>query len=318
MFNWLLGKKSTGRLGVDLGSSAIKIVELSKKDERLYLVNYALAQFKNESVFKVGDLKEEEVAGVLKALISQAKLTSRVASISLSVDKTFSTLIDLPAMPEAELSAAISYEAHKYIPVPLEEVVLDWTVVLRSSEDKQKVGMAKSNPEVGPSMIQVLLVAVPKEVISRLTRIAKLAGLEMVALEQESFSLARSLIGNDKSVYLATDLGRRSVDLIVVDGGFVKMSHNCESVGKEVILMEMDRIVNIYQMKYNKKVEQCVLTGGRSNEKELVDFLSSKLKIPVRIGNPFARISHDSSLDAALLDLGPSMAVAAGLAMREN
>jgi len=258
----------------------------------------------------------------LKALISRAQLKGKVASLSLPVDKTFSTLIDLPAMPEQELSAAISFEAHKYVPVPLEEVVLDWTMIPPVGEEKSKTASGDKNqsvePAAAPSTIQVLLVAVPKEIINRLTKIAKLAGLEVAALEQEAFSLARSLIGNDRSVYLMADLGRRSVDLIVVDGGFVKMSHNCESVGREVILMEIDRIVNIYQMRYNKKIEQCVLTGGRSREKELADFLNGKLKIPVRVGDPFARVNKNSLLDPVLQEIGPSLAVAAGLAMRGN
>lgn len=322
MFKWLFGEKSVGWLGIDLGSSAIKVVELEKKEERFYLANYAVAQFKSESIFKVDELKEEEVADILKALISRAQLKGKVVSLSLPVDKTFSTLIDLPAMPEQELSAAISYEAHKYVPVPLEEVVLDWTMISPVGEEKTKAAPGDKNQSVEatavPTTIQVLLVAVPKEIINRLTKIAKLAGLEVAALEQEAFSLARSLIGNDRSVYLMADLGRRSVDLIVVDGGFVKMSHNCESVGREVILMEIDRIVNIYQMRYNRKVEQCVLTGGRSREKELADFLSGKLKIPVRVGDPFARVNKNSLLDPVLQEIGPSLAVATGLAMRDN
>ena len=322
MFKWLFGEKSVGWLGIDLGSSAIKVVELAKREERFYLTNYAVAQFKSESIFKVDELKEEEVASILKALISRAQLKGKVASLSLPVDKTFSTLIDLPAMPEQELSAAISFEAHKYVPVPLEEVVLDWTMIPPVGEEKSKTASGDKNqsvePAAAPSTIQVLLVAVPKEIINRLTKIAKLAGLEVAALEQEAFSLARSLIGNDRSVYLMADLGRRSVDLIVVDGGFVKMSHNCESVGREVILMEIDRIVNIYQIRYNKKIEQCVLTGGRSREKELADFLNGKLKIPVRVGDPFARVNKNSLLDPVLQEIGPSLAVAAGLAMRGN
>lgn len=310
-------------MGIDMGSFSIKIVELERKDERLHLANYALAQTKDEAVFKVGELKDFEVAEILKALLKQAEIKSRQASISLPVDKTFSTLIELPSMPEKELAAAIPYEAQKYVPVPLQEVVLDWSIV----EVNPLPGAAAApnqnlteGPEVAqkPSGIQVLLVAVPKDIINKITRIAKMAGLELVALEQEAFSLVRSLVGNDKSIYLIVDLGRKGVDLIVVDQGFIRLSHNLESVSKEIILMEIDRVVSIYQMRYNKKVAACLLAGGRASEKELFDFLSAKLRIPLKLGDPFARLAHDALLEPALKELGPQMAIAVGLAMRDN
>lgn len=312
MFNWLFGRKSKSRLGIDLGSSSIKIAELEIKEGKTKLINYALAQTRKEAVFKIGEMKEAEISSLLRELIKEAKIDTRRASISLPVERTFTTVMDLPSMPEKELMAAIPFEAQKYVPVPVEEVVLDWTIIPSGQEQKS----AQNQP--GRTGIQVLLVAVPREIINKITKIAKMAGLEIAALEQEAFSLARSLLGNDKSVFMIVDLGRKDTDLIVVDQGFIRLSHNLESTNKELILMEIDRVVNIYQMKYNKRVGQCVLTGGRANEKEFLDFLSSKLKMPVKVGDPFARLAHEPALEPALKEIAPQFSVAVGLAMRES
>jgi type IV pilus assembly protein PilM len=352
MFIWPFGKKSGPQLGIDIGASAIKVVELSKKENRLCLSNYALAQIKEGALFRTDDIKTEELAKILKNLLRVSGFSSRRASLSLPLDRTFSIIIEMPFMPDKELAAAIPYEARKYVPVPLDEVILDWSVIYISEKTAPAKPAVKEAPikqtaDEGQSLkpqdatangvvleapgatnappakpktviMQVLIVAVPKAIIERLTNIAKLAGLRLKILEQEAFSLARSLLGNDKNIYLVVDLGYKSTDLTVVDEGFIRLTHNLEAINKEVVLMEIDRIVNLYQMKYNKKVGQCLLVGGRSGDKEMVDFLQGKLKVPLKIGDPFARISYDEKVGPLLQKLGPQMAVAVGLAMRES
>jgi len=318
MFDWLFKKKPQTRLGIDFGNSIIKIVEVAKKEGRLNLVNYAMAQSKREGL-RFSELKNEEVASVLKALMAEAKFSSRVANISLPVERTFSTVIDMPQMEEKEMAAAIPYEAQKYVPIPVDEVVLDWSLI-PSGSGQQKSGETAEQRNMYSSVkptVQLLLVAVPKDIIANLTKIAKLAGLEILALEQEAFSLSRSLVGNDANIFLIADFGSRCTDLIVVEQGLIRISHSAESLSKEIILMEIDRVVNLYQMKYNKKVNQCLLTGGRAAGKEVLEFLSGKLRIPVKIGNPLARIGHASVLDRASEELGLQLSVAIGLAMRE-
>jgi type IV pilus assembly protein PilM len=351
MFNWFLSKKSGPRLGIDIGSSTIKVVELAKSDERVFLSNYALLQTDKGASLRIIDLPEKEIANLLRGLLEQAGIKSRRASLSLPVDRTFSVTIDLPLMAESELAAAIPFEARKYVPVPLEEIVLDWSVVsaepapaaalvapapvVPESGDKAKAGAAentstgnageKKQPDSSGSpagqpagkKMQVLVVAVPKEIISRLTRIAKMAGLDVEALEQESFSLARSVLGNDKNAYLMVDLGRKGADLIIVDQGLVRSSHNLDTQNKEMVLMEIDRVVNNFQMRYNKKVSQCLLVGGRGGGGELVDFLKNKLKMPVAIANPFSRVGYDPALKPILPEISPTFAVAVGLAMQK-
>lgn len=320
MFDWLFGKKRKVHLGIDFGVSSIKLVELAKENSRFVLQNYALARAKEASFdFEEAKLKEEKLAEILKNLLSQADFKSREASVSLPVGKTFSTVMDLPLMPEKELAAAVDFEAQKYVPVPLNEVILDWSIISETGgEAFQEPEHTKIRGSQNQPGIQVLLVAVPKEVVDYLTHAAAAAGVKISAFEHEAFSLARALVGSDPSIYLVVDLGPKSADIVLIEKGLVKASYCLEAETKETVLMEIDRIVNLFQIRYNKRVNQCLLAGGRVLQKDFFDFLAAKLRMPVKIGEPFARLQYPEVLQKALKELGPQLAVAVGLAMRED
>jgi len=115
-----------------------------------------------------------------------------------------------------------------------------------SSSPAKESGVKKvGQPTVEkPEKISVLLVAVPKEVISKYQRIVREVGLTLKSLESESFSLVRSLIGNDLSPTVLIDFGSRSTTLTIVDQGFVKMSHSVDLSGKEITRV-ISRGINI-------------------------------------------------------------------------
>ena len=354
MWNWFSGGNKEN-LGIDLGAANIKIVELGRAGGRLILRNYAVAKTKSGEEIKIDKLNEKELAEVLKNIMREAGFKSNRASFSLPTGKTFSTVMELPLMPEKELAAAVPFEAQKYVPVPLENVVLDWSVISlgqkaelpqketskeepKNTEEKPPLEInpvKPASPQLAPqnqeitrfraqfqppkSGIQVMLVAVPKDIINFLTKAAGLTGLKISAFEHEAFSLARALVGNDSGTYLIADLGPKSADIVIVDQGIVKASHCLEAASKEAALMEIDRVVNLFQMRYNKKVNQCLLVGGRATEKEVREFLASKLRLPLKTGDPFARVQYPQNLEKVLKEeLGPPLAVAAGLAMRED
>lgn len=356
---FLFKKKPKSSLGIDIGASAIKFVELEKKDERHTLKNYAiysLNEYLKKSNYQAGlsslKITNQEIAEIIKKTIKKADIVSRSICLSVPVYSSFSTVIDFPAMPEKEISSAVSFEAKKYIPVPVSEVVLDWNII-------DHVGKTSD----GKSSQQVLLVAVPKDLVNSYNQIVSLTGLKLGAIEEETFSLSRALIGNDKSVVVMIDSGARSLNVSIVDNGFVKNIHNLEmggvklnriiayqmnidlekaeeikkklsdsgSAGEqhsqlrgiihsslEVVVAEIKKIIDSYQEKYGRKVEKCVLVGGNVQLFDFVDFLTKRLNIDVSLGNPFARIVYPSLLSPALKELGPSLAVATGLAMREN
>ena len=375
---FLLKKNPKSYLGIDISASSIKLVELEKKEERYRLKNYAvfslkeyIKKSKSKEGFKATSLSNKEIAEIIKKTISHAKIESRNVCLSVPVYSSFSTVIDFPDMSEREINSSISFEAGKYIPVPVSEVVLDWSII--SSQGNNESGKIKKNTldSSGTKKIvkkeetkkQVLLIAVPKEIVNNYQKIINLVGLNLKGIEEETFSLSRSLIGNDKTPTLLIDAGFRSISVNIVDNGYIKVSHNLEMGGVKVdeaiaeqmnvsmkeaeemkiklsnnelmdarsaktrevinivlrsIIIEIKKIIDTYQAKYNKKVEKCVLTGGGFKLLGFVDLLNDRLSLDVSLGDPFARVIYLPLLSPALKELGPSLSVAVGLAMREE
>jgi type IV pilus assembly protein PilM len=351
---FLFKKKPKSYLGVDIGASAVKLVELSKEEGRYQLKNYAifsleeyLKQRKNQADSESLKISNQEMAEIIKEMIKEAKINSREAYFSVPVYSSFFTLIDFPNMSQKEIAAAIPFEARKYVPVPISEVVLDWSMV---------------SPPNDQSNQQVLLIAVLKKVIEDYNQIVHLADLNLRGIEGETFSLTRALIGNDKSVIILLDAGARSINVSIIDGGYVRATHNLEMGGKKitqaiaqqmnfsfdkaeelkkslsdsqsadgkisqlreiihsslgVIVIEIKKIIDSYQNKYNRKIEKCILVGGGVRLFGFSDSLVNKLGLDVSAGDPFARIIYPPLLKLTLKELSPSLAVAVGLAMRE-
>jgi len=355
---FLFKKKPKSYLGIDIGASAAKLVELEKKENRYQLKNYAIFSFNrrlerdsslaDSESFKIPD--NEEMAKIIKKTIKEAKIDSRETYLSVPVYFSFSTLIDFPiSMSEKEIAAAIPFSAKKYVPVPITEVVLDWSVV--SSINSREVQ-------------QVLLIAVPKEVINNYSQIVRLAGLNLKSIEEETFSLSRVLIGNDKSAILLIDGGARSVNVSVVDDGYIRLTHNLEMGGMKItkaisqqmnfdfekaeelkkkisetngqlanerflqlkaiinsslgaIIVEIKKIVETYQNRYNRRIEKVILVGSGVHLFGFADDLTNSLAIEVSLGDPFARILYPPLLKPVLKEIGSSLSVAVGLAMRK-
>lgn len=212
-----------------------------------------------------------------------------------------------------------------------------------------------------PAKIEILLVAVPKEVVTKYQRIAEAAKVVLAGLESESFSLNRALVGNDPGTIMLIDFGARSANLTLIDRGFIYTSHTVDLSGKEITKViaqslnvapqraedlkkslgvgetsehkgiaqvispfvdklagEAGRMASLFLKKKGQKVDKIVLTGGSANLPGLADYLQNSLGVATLLGNPFARLKVNSSLQPVLKnDLSSALAVAAGAAMRE-
>jgi len=298
LFNFL---KSKSYLGVDIGTSGIKVVQLSKEKDSYRLENYGEIKFSEQEapmeVYQQSSLKmlDEQVADLLKKIIAETGITATQAAFSLPVFSSFSTIIELPPMPKDEMDKAIQFEARQYVPIPISEVSLDSLVIGEEHKTHKENGARKEEAQnegqqASPQKkkhVEVLLVAVPNEIKKKYQRIAELAGLDLVALEMETFPLARALLKGDPTITVIADVGARSTDICIVDNGFVRISHNFEFSGVDITKAFADFMkMNFIDAERAKKVTGLNMTPGQLAEaKELVGIVDS-------IINEIDRIIH--------------------------
>jgi len=373
-FRKLLKIKPKSHLGIDIGTSAIKIVQLGVSRDTFKLENYGEVKFFSEEapmeVFEQSSLKipDEQVAELLKKIMKDSGATARQVAFSLPTFSSFSTIIEMPPLGPEEMKKAIQFEARQYIPIPIDEVSID-SVILGEERKKTREmrTTAKSGAENTPQArkrVEVMLMAVPNEIKKKYTHIAQLVGLELVSLEMETFPLARALLKGDPQITAVVDLGARSTDVCIVDEGVVRISHNLELSGVDLteaygefahanfmeaekkkkmtgldltpgqlveakgvltvidnIISETDRIIHSYFNKTERSVVQIVLAGGGASMPGLLERFQAHFsyfaKDAIHIGNPFKYLVYPKELEKTLEGIGPSYAVAVGLAMRK-
>jgi type IV pilus assembly protein PilM len=174
-------------------------VELTRAgQEKVELTNYGELKGGSDLVFHSTSrkLSAQEAADAIKKIMRAANIAPGNVTMSIPIFSGFSTVISLPAMSEAELEQAITYEAKKYIPLPLAEVQFEWVRL-------------NSVPAAGRDETEVLVVAVTNELINRYHEIAKLSSLNLKYLEFDIFSLARTLLGENEEAALIIDIGSR-------------------------------------------------------------------------------------------------------------
>lgn len=236
------GKKTS--LGIDIGSSAIKIVEVKKSGGKPMLSNYAWmgigSLLNGNEAFSLNS--GVLLSDALKRILKEGKFKSKDANISIPAFGGLITLVEFPAIAEADLEQAIRFEAHKYIPTSLDEVVFSWEIIGRENKsgnlqlknqeikNKEENGQEKKDPE----KIQVLLVAAPKNKVVKYEKIIKDADIDLESIEIESFSFVRSLIGNDQGNFIILDIGLRICNIILVEKGIIKVNRNIDSGGRDI------------------------------------------------------------------------------------
>jgi len=233
-------------LGVDFGSSSIKVVELANTGGRPKLVTYGFTEKNPANISESGLIENiDEAAAVLLEICKKAKVSSKKAITALPNYAVFTSVLTLPDMPKKELAQAIAWEAKKIIPASLEEVVLDWKIIEEVGElseaeqkksqetlsDVQKNLNLKRIYSKAKKNVRILLTGAGKNVIKRYIDIFAKAGMGLLSLETESFALARSLVGNDKSIIMVIDMGATTSSIAVIEKGVPVITRSLKSGG---------------------------------------------------------------------------------------
>jgi len=232
----LFGKKTPSVIGVDVGSSSIKIVQLRKKGSQALLETYgelSLGPYAGVSVGQATNLPQDKIVAALHDLLveKEVNITTNLAGIAIPYSSSLMTVVEMPLVPPKELASMIPIEARKYIPVPITEVSLDWSVIPRDSVKPDPLPEDASVPiplnTAGKKMPtqDVLLVAIHNETLSRYTDIATKNSLSTSFFEIEIFSSMRSVLDQTTAPVMIFDMGAATTKLFIVERGILRMSH---------------------------------------------------------------------------------------------
>lgn len=332
-------------LGVDIGDSSLKMVELVKKNHKIFLSNYGFSEsLVKDKLTMIDDVNY--LAKLISKVRKEAGITATKVTASLPSFAVFSAVINLTNVNRKNIAEHVNDEAKKVIPLPLSEMVLDWKIVASSNGDA--------------SNTKVFLTGSPKKLIKKYINIFKSTGLELVSLETETFSLIRALLGNDKSTVMLVDFGANSTDICVIkesipylnrsinisgssitetisqklgldtnraeqlksDLGLAALDNHGSQVPQTIldaikpVANEVKYMLDLFQNSNNEKIEKIILAGGSSLLMNFASYLEEQLNLQVVIGNPWFRVISPSELKPVLTEVGPRLAVAIGLALR--
>lgn len=222
----LFGKKQDDTaVGIDIGTSAIKVVELKREDGRAVLSTYgalSLGQYKEGGFLgEVTNLDAETLAKALADVLKETKIMSTNVVVGIPSVSCIIFILQLPAeIDESSMPTVIPNEAKKFIPVPINDVSLDWYVIPRREESGvASRALAESG---GEAKISVLVVATLNETLAKYTQVLQKSGLPMDSLEIEVFSHIRSVLTRELFPVLIIDIGASKTKLTIVEHGIVE------------------------------------------------------------------------------------------------
>ncbi len=351
-------KKETSILGLDIGSSAIKVVQIKKKRGRAVLETYgelALGPYAGIEIGRAVSLSADKTIEAIKDILREAKTTTTACGTALPLSSSLITFISVPPVPEKQIGDVVAIEARKYIPVPLNEVLLDWSIIPKeesyvTSDDASKTEKAGSD---------VLVVAIHNEYIANYQAIMTGSGLSPSFYEIEIFSAIRAVIDQGLATNMIIDFGARSTKLYIIERGILRAAHTINkgsqditlalsktlsiSVGDaetmkrsfglkggpeykesiEIITVNLDYIfyeanaaLLNYQKKYQKNIGKVVLVGGGVLLKGFTDLAKVSFQTDVVYADPFGKLETPAFLADEFATAGPEFAVAIGVALR--
>jgi type IV pilus assembly protein PilM len=313
--------------GLDIGHGTLKVMQLEDLKKKTRISGYGIAKFDIHAIDDEGVIVDyKPIATAMRDLFKRhlvGQITTRRAAIALPSYRTFSRSIQLPKLNDSELHDAVALEVEQYIPIPMQDLYLDYMVTARSATN-----------------MELFVVAVPKKIVDSYLVLAKALGLEVVLVEPAMASCAR-LFANDSqsdvpaviidfgsltadiSIYnknilatgtvaagglVFTEAISKSLRITLEEAGDIKTKYGLDvsKVQKEVrkaldpslqkMVTEIRRVLRYYDERYAGKntIGQVIMLGGGSNMPGLGNYLTDELKMPVRTQNhPWASFEHE-------------------------
>jgi type IV pilus assembly protein PilM len=235
------GGGGNSAIGIDIGSSAIKVVEIKKKEGKAVLETYgaiSLGPYNDLDAGSVTNLPIEKVVLALKEVIKQSGVTNTSVALSIPVQSSLIFTIELPAQIGAnEIAAIIPTEARKYIPVPMTEVSIDYFILPKKEASFSEMNAdlnETDSSKIKEEKMNVLVVATQNDAVARSRSIISECNLEASFFEIEIFSSIRANFEHELSPVLLIDFGASRTKLSIVEFGLIKSYHTIDRGGADI------------------------------------------------------------------------------------
>ena len=347
----LVKKSQAPLIGVDISSTAVKLLQLVRSGDRYRVEHYAVEPLPPDAVVEKNIVEVEAVGEAIRRAVARAGTRTKSAAAAVSGSSVITKIIPMPAdLDEDEMESQIELEAVNYIPYPIEEVNLDFEVL----------GPMPGNAE----MVQVLLAASRSEHVEMRASALEVGGLEARIIDVEAFAIENAFawlvdtltVRRDGLVALV-DVGATTTTLNVLRGGrsiytrenafggkqltdevMRRYGLSYEEAGlakrrgglpdsyeievlepfKEAMVQQVSRLLQFFYAgsEFNR-VDQVVLAGGCASIKGIASMIEEQLGIPTAMANPLAQMTLGPRVQAqALAQDAPALLIACGLALR--
>lgn len=334
---------------IDIGTTAVRVVQLKGSSRGKVLVRYGSAPTNIQSAHSNSPADVKRLGDAVNALIKQTGISTRNVVVGIPSDKMFSTVVDMPKLSKSELTKTIQYQAEQLIPMPLDEVKMDWALLGDSPVEADKV--------------EVLLSSVAKTYAETRMELLEAIGLNVIALEPDGMALMRSVVQKGTSgAVMVLDIGDRATDLVVAMNDAPRLIRSVPIGGHSLIkaatqnlnvdekqaqqfvhkfglsqdklegqvykaleptigtlISEIEKSIKFFGARYSGvPVEKIIVSGGASTLPGFPLHLANNMGIAVEIGNAWQNVSYPNNLHNDLLAISSQFAVVTGLAEREE
>lgn len=335
-------------VGIDFGSSSVKVVELEKKEGVLTLKTYGelqLGPYGQKELGSVTQLEQPRKVEAVVDVLRESKVSARNGVLTLPLSSSFVTVFSINAKEDEDISPRVRVEARKYIPVPMADISLDWS-------ELPPLGGVSS------SVREVLIAAVQNTAHQEAKSLLQSVKMSSQPTEIELFSSLRALSKAQDTSIAIMDLGAQTSKLYIANGGMVRKIHRVFAGGAQATeriaklfevsfeeaenkkrnytetderaidikkamvttferpFQEFKRVLAQYELRTGEPVARIVITGGSASFPDMQTYASYMFDRSVERANPFSKVAYPAFMEDALAEIAPIFSVAIGAALR--
>ena len=225
IFNKISGGDNNSVIGVDIGSSSIKVVQLKKNKGKAVLQTYgeiALGPYAGMEIGRATKLPAEKIAEATLDLLKEANVSTPDAAMSIPMRSSMVSVFKMPDMKDKQLAQMVPIEARKYIPVPIAEVSMDWFVIPKIEEEQIQMQEKTGNQRFQ----EIMTVAIHNDILNDFNLVVNKTGLKTSFFEVEMFSTARSVLEPGYLMpVMIVDIGAGATKVYITERGVIRDSH---------------------------------------------------------------------------------------------